>query len=588
MNRAVWALILLLAATPALAVPDPAPVQVRKIVTFAAPTTDFGDLLLLHEYSSFPGALLEGPVQALDALARRADVLGVYDNDPLETHLDLSRAVLGLEGTGAPTTGGAGVAIALVDAGIDPNHPAYRGRVETYAVTGGQVAPTTQMQGTTGHGTEVLGILASDGAQSPGNRYRGLVPQADIVTLDLGADFTTDTALRAFDWIHENHEAKGIRIVTNSWGRTGNVDGKFDPAAPLVLASDTLAIEDGLLVVFSAGNRGTASSIAPEALNPNVLTVGATDAGGILGDFSSRGPGLDAAGAPLAWTKPDLVAIGDGVVTTRALAGVGNAAAGGRSLAPAFYGEVSGTSFAAPMVAATAALILAENPDLDRVQLTRAMTVSARDLGAPGKDVESGAGLLDARLAIDLAARGAIPAGAVARQVGSEFPDFNVVSTAGISLRIGATPSTDPAADIVGYIPVLPGSPLLRAEATWTSTAPSAFTVRLVKPDGSAGPALSGTGSKLSATVASPVPGVWTIRATPSGSVQQASLTLAGESTADRDVGALLLGEEVVSPAATTGGASSNALFGGIAIAILAVAVIVGGAVLVGKRVSKR
>ncbi|MCA1814301.1 MAG: S8 family serine peptidase, partial [Halobacteriales archaeon] len=187
-----------------------------------------------------------------------------------------------------------------------------------------------------GHGTRVAGVLAGDGAQSPGQRYRGVAPGAHLVALDIGQRFTLDGALQAMDWLHANAQPRGIRVVSSSWGVPGAVDGRFDPEDPLVQASDALA-QRGLLLVFSAGNRGAPHSMASAALNPHVLTIGATDAGGQLAPFSSQGPGLDAQGARLAWRKPDLVAVGQAVVSAKSGAGQGDAE--DRSLAPLLYGQ---------------------------------------------------------------------------------------------------------------------------------------------------------------------------------------------------------------------------------------------------------
>lgn len=542
---------------------------------------------VIHRYATLPGALVAAAPDELARLAALPGVLAVYPDAPLESHLDLARPVLGLAGGGAPRETGAGVTIALVDAGIDANHPALRGRVEAYAVTASGVAPAAGPQGTGGHGTEVAGVLAGNGAESPGSRYAGIAPGARIVALDIGAQFTVDGALRAFDWIHEHRDDEEIRIVTNSWGRTDAVDGKSDPRAPLVLASDTLALDDGMLVVFSAGNRGRASSIAPEALNPNVLTVGATDAGGRLAAFSSRGPGLDAAGAPLTWTKPDLVAVGDGVVTTRPLTSLGNAVAGDRSLAPAYYGAVSGTSFAAPMAAGAAALLLEARPGLTREEVARALVLTARDVGAPGPDAEAGAGLLDARLALELARASALPSGREARTVEVAFPPFEIVSAGGVVAGLAGAPSVEPAGEVVAYVPVLPGSASLRAEATWTSSAPAAFAARLVPPSGAGTVPLSGSGSRLAAEVRAPEPGVWELRAQPSGPVAQASLTLAGASAADRMLTALSLREGTLPLEAAASGGSANVALG-IAIALVAAAAISAGVVVVGQRAMRR
>lgn len=545
--------LLLVAGSAGIAASE-APDPIRRIVVIDGPDWQPPQgARVLHRYSSFPGALVATRADALPALARAAGVLSVHDDAPLERHLDLAMPALGLAGADAPIESGAGVTIALVDAGIDPSHPGFGGRVERLALAGGSFSPSALPLAPGAHGTAVAGALAGDGAQSPDNRYRGAAPGARVVALDLGEAFTVDAALRAFDWIHENHEARGIRIVTNSWGRATDVDGRFDPAAPLVLASDTLALEDGLLVVFSAGNRGRASSIATEALNPNVLTVGATDAGGVLATFSSRGPGLDAAGAPLAWTKPDLVAPGSRVVSARSATSLDlGAVASDRSLAPALYAEDSGTSLAAPVVAGAAALLLEAAPSLAREELAAILVATARDVGAPGVDADTGAGLVDPLLALRLAKSGALAASRAELDVAAAFP-ADVIAVAGAIARAGPSPGVSVDGEIVGYLPVLPGATSLRAQVSWSTPALGAFTARLVGPAGEPRGALAPAGENaLALDLASPPAGVWEVRAKPAAGFFQASVETGGVATVARDVPAIASLAELT-PAAVAG-----------------------------------
>jgi len=531
-------LALLSAGAPTAAASEP---SVRAIVSLSdTESLPFPPgVTVLHSYDAFRGVLVTAPPAVLSGLRTWPGVLGVYPDEPLERHLDLSRPVLGLaEGQGVRETG-RGVTVAVVDSGIDPSHPGLSGRVRAYAVTEAGVTEARTSQDASAHGTHVAGALAGNGAQSPGERYRGIAPEATLVALDLGSGFTVDTALRAFDWLHANHRQHDIRIVTNSWGRSGGVDGKFDPSAPLVRAANTLALEDGLLVVFSAGNRGKVSSLSSEALNPNVLTVGAVDAGGIPADFSSRGPGLTAAGTPLSWTKPDLVAVGDGVVSARGGLNPAALTTEDRSLAPAYYMEQSGTSIAAPMVAGAAALLLEANPGLTREQLMGILIATARDLAAPGPDPVTGAGLLDVGPALALAREGALPGGAATRTVATAFP-ADLVVMQGIVTKTGPSPGVSVGKEFVGYLPVLPGTPRLTATASWSSTLPASFTARLLRPDGSEAGALKGTGNALTLSVAAPPPGVWEVRVKPGANgVYQASLEMGGTADMLRDVPAI-------------------------------------------------
>lgn len=119
-----------------------------------------------------------------------------------------------------------------------------------------------------------------------------------------------------------------------------------------------------------------------------VITVGATTSADATWAYSSLGPtvwNIPAAGYgdypyPPGLVKPDLAAPGDGITSTIGTGG---------------YAAYSGTSMATPLVAGAAAICLQASPGASPAQLAEALESTARDLGAPGRDNQSGAGLLD-------------------------------------------------------------------------------------------------------------------------------------------------------------------------------------------------
>ncbi len=138
----------------------------------------------------------------------------------------------------------------------------------------------------------------------------------------------------------------------------------------------------GVAVVFSAGNEGSAgyTSVSP-ANYPESLAIGSVDENLFIADTSSRGP--SACGGGL---YPQLVAPGVWVHTSDLTFG---------GVFPNSYAVVSGTSFAAPHVAGSMALLLSADPTLTVRQLELALTGAAIDLGDPGPDNDYGNGLLD-------------------------------------------------------------------------------------------------------------------------------------------------------------------------------------------------
>lgn len=332
-----------------------------------------------------------GPSAALAAAAALPFVARAMPEEPLTPHLAEARALieadLGLGPAGALP--GDGVTIAMVDSAADPRHPgiapALRHSVKFTAT--GEIPNSGEADA---HGTHVAGILVGTGAGSEGGRLHGVAPGASLVALDISDAFTTTNALRAFEWIHDNHAAYGIRVVSNSWGRERD-DARWDPEDPVVRASDAL-VADGLVVVFSAGNKGAdAGTLTLEAMTPSVITVGATGKDADVEAYSSRGPPLGADGRALAWTKPDVVAPGTRIVSARA-----NAQPGERG----HYVAMNGTSMAAPQVAAAAAVLLAARPDLPPDAVATLLRETARDEGARGPDAAYGWGLLDVSAAL--------------------------------------------------------------------------------------------------------------------------------------------------------------------------------------------
>jgi subtilisin family serine protease len=141
-----------------------------------------------------------------------------------------------------------------------------------------------------------------------------------------------------------------------------------------------LAWERGLLLVNAAGNYGPRpSTVGAPGDAPHALTVGATDVAGRIVPFSSRGPTGDGR------VKPDVVAPGAGVLVADARTRDG-------------YRRDGGTSYAAPLVAGIAALVVQAHPDWGPEAVREAIVMSADRAERPGP--EYGWGTVDARAAI--------------------------------------------------------------------------------------------------------------------------------------------------------------------------------------------
>ncbi|MEI6624266.1 MAG: S8 family serine peptidase, partial [Actinomycetes bacterium] len=277
---------------------------------------------------------------------------------------------------------GAGVIVAVIDTGVDANHPDLAGSL----VPGFDVLRNRSSSALTdghGHGTHVAGAIAGHGAVT------GIAPDAKIMpirAMNSQGFGTTANVVAGLIWA-VNH---GADVINMSLGSTTP-----DTAER---AAIKWARGRGVLVVAAAGNDAGISIVYPAAYGDKkanapvesdpVIGVGAVDRHGTLGYFSQIGPSVD------------VTAPGVRVLSTF-------------PVAQGSYAWESGTSMAAPYVAGIVALALsyqrANSPTRTAPEMAlaadRALRSSARDLGAPGVDRSYGSG--DASAAGTLAALGA-------------------------------------------------------------------------------------------------------------------------------------------------------------------------------------
>ena len=260
------------------------------------------------------------------------------------------------------TTGSAGTVVAVIDEGVDIDHPDLAGNIWTNP---GEIAGSRKDDDKNGyvddvngydfanddptvydpdpitgsgdeHGTHVAGTIAATG--NDGNGITGVSWDAQTAALKfIGAEFGyTSDAIEAINYA----VLEGMPISNNSWGGGGKSQALQDAIAK--------ADARDHIFVAAAGNGGTDgvgdnNNVTPDYPssfdNPNIVAVAATDDTDRLASFSNFGS-----------TTVDLAAPGVGILSTLP----GNS-----------YGRYSGTSMAAPHVAGVTALIKSENPSLD-------------------------------------------------------------------------------------------------------------------------------------------------------------------------------------------------------------------------------
>ncbi len=184
-----------------------------------------------------------------------------------------------------------------------------------------------------GHGTHVAGDVAGRGTASNG-AYKGSAPGASLVGIGTGEGLTVHSrgVLQSYDWILDNQQKYGIRVINNSFG--GSFE-PFDPKEPINRATKAAA-DAGIVVLFAQGNDGDEMTMNSSATAPWVIAVAAATQKAGMTDFSSGGLDADVvdpltfdvndlAGDPrrplrMGLYHPSIMALGEYVVGARAAA----------------------------------------------------------------------------------------------------------------------------------------------------------------------------------------------------------------------------------------------------------------------------
>lgn len=254
---------------------------------------------------------------------------------------------------------GAGVVVAVIDSGVDGAHPDLAGRV----LPGLDLVEPLPTAGPdpVGHGTAVAGLIAGRHDDSSG--VVGLAPDARILPVRvLDAENRYDDALIV---------ANGVRWAVDNGARVINLSLGGSSASPALAAALDYAFARDVVVVACTGNQtaSNSSTVWYPAREPGVVAVS----------------GLDQEGRKL-WSG---AITGQETVLTAPATGL----VGARP--PDGYWRVQGTSFGAPLVSATAALIRARYPEMPAGDVINRMLRTASDIGPAGRDDSFGYGLVD-------------------------------------------------------------------------------------------------------------------------------------------------------------------------------------------------
>ena len=355
---------------------------------------------------------------------------------------------------------GKGVNIAMVDTGVDNEHPGLNEKfvagydavcynpTDPWCIANGfGVRPsdgTFDPDDGNQHGTACMGMASATGLEADGSQseYYGSAPDASLVDVRIGTDAGAgpfenylleqefyESAMNGIQWIIDNKDTAwagadeslhGIDIISLSWGITSHEGGGSDGTDMHSMILNE-AMQAGVVVSVAAGNDGPDNDgLSGMGSSDLSITVGASDDGNtisrdddIVASYSSRGPRRDNGdGNPLNELKPEISAPGTDIIQAEGCVTSGgcNNFLGGDASENTYTGRGSGTSYATPSVSGILALMIEANENLTTAEMKEIIKFTAERKGeATQPDVDPfwnrdfGWGIVDAYEATKLA-----------------------------------------------------------------------------------------------------------------------------------------------------------------------------------------
>jgi subtilisin family serine protease len=256
---------------------------------------------------------------------------------------------------------GKGIAIGHLDSGVDGNHVALKRALKAFALvdTTGAATERETASDNHGHGTHTAGILC---AQPVDGVTVGIAPEATLFSGQVNGDGALRRLLGGLEWLL----GKGVRLISLSAG--------VEPFNPVFRTVVDRLRGAGVLPIVAIGNSSAGTSFSP-ANYRNALGIGSINDQSRVADSSCS----EAFGEPPPYSKPDLVAPGAGILSTRRFGG---------------YEIRGGTSQATPCVAGIAALLMQAFPTASIGEIEQRIVETCRKLDGVAAN-RQGRGLID-------------------------------------------------------------------------------------------------------------------------------------------------------------------------------------------------
>ncbi|MGJ3508239.1 S8 family serine peptidase [Enemella sp. A6] len=268
---------------------------------------------------------------------------------------------------------GEGVTIAVIDTGVDTDGvPMLEGAdVTTVNFTGFEFREKNEGMDDCAHGTSVVGLIVGQPDTDPNTNMVGIAPRAKVIAM---------RTLQVSVWDPEEGEPELEPLEPTIAAIEEAVRLKVDiinisqqgSDTPAYRAAIKKAIDNDIVVIAAAGNKGSSSELPYPAAYPGVIAVGMSGPGDLPNELSQ-------------WHRDLRVSVAAPAVEIPVVRPSG-------SEYGAAYALESGTSFAAPQVTGTVALMLSDNPDLtpDEVQARLELTADPPPMAVPDKQLGYG------------------------------------------------------------------------------------------------------------------------------------------------------------------------------------------------------
>jgi thermitase len=319
-----------------------------------------------------PNTIVTLDIPRASGVQPKATFTGKQPNDPMfdqQWHLAKVGAIQAWE----KTQGDSNLIVAVVDTGVDYDHPDLKGRVIKGA-NHTKEGPKDDPKDAQGHGTHVAGIIAATANNGIG--VAGIAPNVKILAEKVLTSKGSGNLFSIAAGVRHAVNA-GAKIVNESLGGPANQD-------PISSGVGAWAVKKGVLLVAAAGNSNNAVG-TPARYSDYYMAVAASDDTDNKAKFSCFGPELSVSspGTKILATTPTYkVPLND----------MGY---------PMHYAALNGTSMATPLTAGIAALVWSANPSWTWQQVRTHIEKTAVDLGTPGKDDLFGFGRVSAAAAVN-------------------------------------------------------------------------------------------------------------------------------------------------------------------------------------------